>query len=521
MVPISLERRTWGIRTILFQDLLDNGLKGGHIGGLQDRMGNLNLFFDADPSIEPVRRRAVVDDAEHPQVRRRRSQGMAPGYAGRKRGEVQRSRLTLQQAHTSEWLGSWGNPGNGDRWAELRDAAVAVVDYMSARGLAAHQAVVRLDGAYGRPWTPFILTAHYNVGYITRCVDYQLLKRTAVRHALKTQSPVSFHQPDTGTLREVFDVGPVTWQAAKDPEVKVVTRLIVTRRRPGPKEEDKAAIGKKRGRWIYELFVTDRPPEGLEARDIVSLYFGRGGFETQLHYEDEETDPGRWLSGFPEGQDVFALLCQHVWNVRLRLGQIDDAEAEPRQTVWADGSDAPEAQGEVSPSIKEEVRCLLGRVLTPLKITNERVWFLAPNEICDRVCTLHVDCVHTEYKTSSGLPVGLMFGGDVSEGHAVPRHSGSHPVLWMDWPARQLRNRWWNHLQTQQLDVIEPPRAQRTPPAVRAPMTRAQRANRRHCWRTRQRRNQCPDHAPKWQIVLHGLPEAIRHYVRIPVTLAT
>jgi hypothetical protein len=33
----------------------------------------------------------------------------APGYTGRKRGEVVRTRTTLLQAHTHQWLGTFGN----------------------------------------------------------------------------------------------------------------------------------------------------------------------------------------------------------------------------------------------------------------------------------------------------------------------------------------------------------------------------------------------------------------------------
>ncbi len=36
----------------------------------------------------------------------------APGYRGRKRGEVVRTRTTVLQAHTQEWLGTFSNPGS-------------------------------------------------------------------------------------------------------------------------------------------------------------------------------------------------------------------------------------------------------------------------------------------------------------------------------------------------------------------------------------------------------------------------
>jgi hypothetical protein len=38
----------------------------------------------------------------------------APGYLGRKRGEVVRTRTTVLQAHTQQWLGTFSGAGNGD-----------------------------------------------------------------------------------------------------------------------------------------------------------------------------------------------------------------------------------------------------------------------------------------------------------------------------------------------------------------------------------------------------------------------
>ena len=504
------------LRTLLFEDLLERGLQGADIGGLQDRQGQLHIIFDADPSVEPVRQRAVVQSPDRPAVRRRRALGAAPGYSGRKRGEVQRSRLTLQQAHTSEWLGSWGSPGNGDRWAGLETAAQAVVRYMQARGQSPHQAVVRLDGAYGWAWTPFILHTRHNLGYITRCVDYRLLRRRAVRETLKTQPPTPFHQADTGVLREVFDIGPVSWEAAQDPDVKAITRLIVTRRAVSLHETE-VAVGKKRGRWIYEMFVTDRTPEALTAADVVGLYFGRGGFEGQLHHEDEEVDPGRWLSHHPEGQEAFTLLCQHVWNVRLRLGRLEEADG-PRQTLWAASASSPPVAE--PPPLREDVRCLEGRLLIPTGATRAgRAWYLAPTEFC-RICPQGVECMHTHYHTPSGQPVGLFTGRLLSEGYTTRPQAGGNAVMWLDWPGRQLRNHWWRQLQTQLLDLVEKPAIEPTPPSHPAPFTRDQRAHRRKSWVERQQLNRRTNRTSTWRITLHGISKQISNFVGIPVRLA-
>jgi hypothetical protein len=44
---------------------------------------------------------------------RRLNEVCAPGYTGRKRGQVVRTRTVISQAHRFQWLGSFGNRGNG------------------------------------------------------------------------------------------------------------------------------------------------------------------------------------------------------------------------------------------------------------------------------------------------------------------------------------------------------------------------------------------------------------------------
>jgi hypothetical protein len=72
----------------------------------------------------------------------------APGYTGRKHGEVVRTRTTVLQAHTYQWLASFGNPGNGEYRAELRQAVAAIQSYLQTYGFPEAQAILRLDGQY-------------------------------------------------------------------------------------------------------------------------------------------------------------------------------------------------------------------------------------------------------------------------------------------------------------------------------------------------------------------------------------
>src|SRR5712691_3793799 len=55
-----------------------------------------------------------------------------PFYRGRKRGQVVRTRTVISQAHNFQWLGSFGNRGNGRYRAELRQALAAITRYLTA-----------------------------------------------------------------------------------------------------------------------------------------------------------------------------------------------------------------------------------------------------------------------------------------------------------------------------------------------------------------------------------------------------
>jgi hypothetical protein len=55
---------------------------------------------------------------------------VAPGYTGRKRGEVVRTRTTALQMHTRQWVGTYAGRGNGDYRDELASALQAITAYL-------------------------------------------------------------------------------------------------------------------------------------------------------------------------------------------------------------------------------------------------------------------------------------------------------------------------------------------------------------------------------------------------------
>lgn len=92
------------LRTLFLEDLLARRLSTEeHDAGLWDRQGNRWLVFDVDGTREAARQRAVPKSPDRPAPQRRLRPLCAPGYTGRKRGQVVRTRTVISQAHSYHW----------------------------------------------------------------------------------------------------------------------------------------------------------------------------------------------------------------------------------------------------------------------------------------------------------------------------------------------------------------------------------------------------------------------------------
>lgn len=100
-----------------------------------DRAGHSWKVFDIDGTREAARQRALPQTDDLPPAFRRLDDVCAPGYWGRKRGQVVRTRTTISQAHSYQWLGSFGNRGNGKYRVELRQGLAAIGRYLAASQL--------------------------------------------------------------------------------------------------------------------------------------------------------------------------------------------------------------------------------------------------------------------------------------------------------------------------------------------------------------------------------------------------
>lgn len=133
-------------------------------GGLFDRTGRQWFVIDVDGTRQVARQRALPQTDRLPAPHRRFDQICAPGYTGRKRGEVIRTRTVMLQTHTHQFLGTFGGPGNGDYRGDLRQAAQVITSYATKLELPTASILMQLDRLYGDAALLLdVLSAHLGV----------------------------------------------------------------------------------------------------------------------------------------------------------------------------------------------------------------------------------------------------------------------------------------------------------------------------------------------------------------------
>src|SRR5947209_12823829 len=84
-------------RTLFEESSFAQGCTNESIGGSWDRQGQRSIVFDVDATRQAARQRALPRDPTLPPPRRRFDAVCAPGYTGRKRGEVVRTRTVARR----------------------------------------------------------------------------------------------------------------------------------------------------------------------------------------------------------------------------------------------------------------------------------------------------------------------------------------------------------------------------------------------------------------------------------------
>src|SRR6266699_561120 len=513
LASLSLEA-TEALRTLFLADLLARPVDNErHTGQLVDRVGNARVVFDIDGTREAARQRALPKTEELPAPQRRLNQVCAPGYTGRKRGEVVRTRTVVSQAHSYHWLGSFGNGGNGRYREELRRALTTIRGYLEAHQISPSSALLRLDGQYG---TGAVIADLAGFPFVMRGKDYTVLDRPEVQSRLRLPADQQFSRSESGLMRQLYDCPDVAVGPAG-----VRCRVVVATH---PAGETKSRIGHTRQGVVYELFFTRLPQDAFIASDVVALYLHRGAFEPVLADEDQEQDPDRWCSHVPPGQEAWQIVSQWVWNLRLELGHVLEPTS-MRTTEFAPPVKATRAvqapvQGYGKPSVAlpwkagrfsgqdfalqpdGALHCPAGKTLHPTEQRREadgslRVLYSARILDC-RGCSLRQQCQWHGEATTKPRRISVLLH---------PLRVGLAPLLWRDWSRRAHRRACMQLVRHQRIEVSLPSPAAASPRKAEVILSRAQRAHYRLSWEERLVRNARAPTAGQVTIKLFGIPE--------------
>jgi hypothetical protein len=465
----------------LFQEDLSARKAFASPGGLWDRLGQQFVVVDVDGTRQAARQRALPQLKSLPGPHRRFDQVAAPGYGGRKRGEVVRTRTTVLQAHTHQWMGTYSGAGNGDYRGELKRAIQIIIGYATALALPLSQILVRLDGLYGNG-APLADVVTSGLGLIGRSKDYAWLDLLEVKAPLARPPVEVCTHPESGAERALFDC-PEIPLTPTGPRVRLIVAAHQASSSPPP-------IGVERDGVVYELFVTTLATSTFTPKDVLDLYLHRGSFETVLADEDREQDPDRWCSHSACGQEFWQILSQWMWNLRLELGQ-HLAPTAMRCTEFAPAlavSPAPAIESAAvkygppkfartsftggfpgaafTPQPDGTLRCPADHPLYPQERRPERdgsyrLLYAARIGHC-RCCLLRSQCQESS-ATTKLRRVSTVFwpissseavssAADVEVSDPAPKPSEPLPlcpVLWGDWPRCQTRRRWLKVVRTE------------------------------------------------------------------------
>ncbi len=529
------------LRALFQHDLLAR-LPFTPLGGLFDRTEKQWMVVDVDGTRQTARQRALPQMESLPAPHRRFDQICAPGYQGRKRGEVVRTRTVILQAHTHHFLGTFGGPGNGDYRGELLRAIAVITSYATKLGLPPASVLLRLDGLYGDA-APLINVLTAGLGVIARSRDYGLLDLEVVQQALaRSPDQVSTHR-ESGMTRALYDCPAVPLTLA-GPQVRLVVATHGA-------TSSSPVVGVERDGTVYELFVSTLPSLAFTSSDVLDLYLHRGSFETVLADEDGEQDSDRWYSHSPCGQEFCQILAQWVWNLRLELG-VTLSSSEPRTTEFAtagvaepapQGSPAPVWQpmpvvtygpaqwarpsfthgfpgSAFTPQPDGTLLCPATHPLYPQERRSERdgslrVLYAARIGHC-RSCPLRAQCQESPESRKPRRVSAVFWPLEASRTVSPPPRENAPsslplaPVVWKDWPCCRIRREWRKVIrrETVVFTFTAMPAPSLVPQTTEEVLTRSVRAHWRLSWEQRLTRNARPSDAPRLSVMLHGLPSA-------------
>lgn len=287
-----------------------------------DTLGAGWHVFDVDPTVKALRHRALPVAEDLPEPARRSEDTAAPGYKGRKRGDVVFRQATVQHAGSGGWLHAQLAPGNKDSVGDFARCLDSIVATCERIGHPLERALVRMDGEHGNvPW--YAACRERGLPFITRLNRPKLYEDPEVLARLREATWRLVEDSLAGPQRSAADLGVMTLSAGKktrrpdggvyDPiAVRVVACIF-------PKQ-GKAKRGRTLDGWEVELFAVDLPADAWPAPEAITAYYGRNALENRFAQEDRELGLERIVSYHLPGQELATLVGLSLWNRRVVVG---------------------------------------------------------------------------------------------------------------------------------------------------------------------------------------------------------
>lgn len=285
----------------------------------RDACGRAHLVLDYDPTIIALRKRGLPHGLDLPEPIARATAMAAPGYKGRKRGEVQIAAHMLCHAGTGTWCHLEFEAGNPHPAHVADRIALSALEVARLAQVPAEATVLRVDGggdvtgAY-RAWRKRGLIP------LVRMTRYTLLQSDYAAALFRDGPWQPVRDSGSGPRREALDLGDYLLDAVADElesaETPMRTRLVVSRFAA----ETKHGAGHLMDGWNYEMFGTNLPHQGWPAAEVVKCYFERAGIENRFAQLDAETGVLRAHSNDLAGQTFATLMGLWAFNLKVGLG---------------------------------------------------------------------------------------------------------------------------------------------------------------------------------------------------------
>jgi hypothetical protein len=225
------------IETWLLNEAVNAAVVEDHWSALyRDTHGEQWHVFDYDPTVTTLRARALPTGEDLPEPYRRASEMAAAGYPGRKRGDVQFSRATLQHAGTGQWIGISMGPGNGRHRHDFGRAVHQVNEWCERTTVESSRAIMRSDGAAGGGIPAMTACKEAGMRYVTRLSRYELLEKGAIRKRLQEATWYDVEDSLSGPKRQAAELGEVRLNPGQqvrrdngEPYEEISVRVIITR----------------------------------------------------------------------------------------------------------------------------------------------------------------------------------------------------------------------------------------------------------------------------------------------------